>query len=310
MDRPEASHQSPPNSPIADDDKYVTMKKMRDLEFNVGELDSEYLMMQPSPVRLPKTFPGQLLEAERQFVFQPSVDESQLPDPIIPNQEMLRSVLYSLSTASTRLDVGGFDPLLCQSAVLDPSAEGSDYKPQPPPRRRKGHYARYSDDDLDTSSGATAHQTGQEWELPPTQPLRCTSQDSVTSPPSSERYLGHQPENSGLAQSSTQQQLPSPLLQDNIPTCGNPRGGYAEQFERLCQEFPDLNSWTCRVALEKHGGNLDLAREEVKVTQLMGMGFPYIDEDDCLQALSHCQGKMERAAMWLMEQSETIASRT
>ena len=53
-----------------------------------------------------------------------------------------------------------------------------------------------------------------------------------------------------------------------------------------------------------------MAQEEVKVRQLMNMSFLYIDKDDCHRALSHCQGKIKRATMWLMDQSETIASRT
>ena len=278
------------------------MKKMQELELGHAPWDSKYVMMSPSPVHLQEYFPGQLAVAEGKHIdFQPSVDESQLPDPIIPSQEMLHNVLYSRSAVGAGIDVGSFDPLLCRSSEMGAGQDGSGHVLRPLPRQRTGHHGAFPDGGFDSNSGPTGILMGQEWDPLPTQPFRRTSQDSgAPSSSSSERSLGH-PQGP-----SAQHQLFSPPT-----TSGNAaEKSLTEQFQALCKEFPDLNAMTCETSLTKHGGNLELAREEVKVRQLMGMSFPYIDEDDCRRALSHCQGKMERAAMWLMEQSETIASRT
>ena len=87
--------------------------EMQDLELGHAQWDSKYVMMSPSPVHLPE----QLAAAEgRHIDFQPSVDESQFPDPIIPSQEMLHNLLYSPPAVGTGIDVGSFDPLLCLSS--------------------------------------------------------------------------------------------------------------------------------------------------------------------------------------------------
>ena len=77
----------------------------------------------------------------------------------------------------------------------------------------------------------------------------------------------------------------------------------------LCKEFPDVEFRLCENAVRKSGGVLEKAREDIKVQQLLGMRFLYIKEEDCLRALTHCQGKMDRAAVWLIELSETISAR-
>ena len=77
----------------------------------------------------------------------------------------------------------------------------------------------------------------------------------------------------------------------------------------ICKEFPDVEFRLCENAVRKSGGVLEKAREDIKVQQLLGMRFLYIKEEDCLRALAHCQGKMDRAAVWLIELSETISAR-
>ena len=77
----------------------------------------------------------------------------------------------------------------------------------------------------------------------------------------------------------------------------------------ILREFPDVEVEVCIKVFNQAKGDLTLARTELKVHQLMEMGFPYIEEADCTRALDHCQGKTERAAAWLLELSETISAR-
>ena len=77
----------------------------------------------------------------------------------------------------------------------------------------------------------------------------------------------------------------------------------------LMAEFPDASQDMCRRALEKHKYDPKKAKEEVMIQLLMGMQIPCVDYNDCKRALSHCQWKMDRAAAWLLDQSDTILSR-
>ena len=77
----------------------------------------------------------------------------------------------------------------------------------------------------------------------------------------------------------------------------------------LMAEFPDASQDMCRRALEKHKYDPKKAKEEVMIQLLMGMQIPCVDCSDCKRALSHCQWKMDRAAAWLLDQSDTIMSR-
>lgn len=330
---PPSPSSSQPKSPISDNNKYVLMNKIKGMEISADQEDDEYLVMQPSPVHLP------LQMSAFQLDFHPSVDESQLPEPIIPNAEELRHVLYSQAPANARADVRAFDPLVDRSPeVMMPGSPGAAHqqastnlhsasssadiglgrnKPQPLPRHHKCHYAGYPSDMLDTSSEPMGLQLGQLREEPSAQllsqvtnPSSESSSSTSTTSLSPEWRIGYQQQYSRQPQPLPRQPR-SPPPQGNTDTSGGVGMSHtAEQLKTLCGEFPDLDSWTCQMALQKHGGNLECAREEVKVKQLMDMGFKYIDKDDCRRALSHCQGKMERAAMWLMEQSDTIARRT
>ena len=77
----------------------------------------------------------------------------------------------------------------------------------------------------------------------------------------------------------------------------------------LMAEFPDASQDMCRRAFEKHKYDPKKAKEEVMIQLLMGMQIPCVDYNDCKRALSHCQWKMDRAAAWLLDQSDTILSR-
>ena len=78
---------------------------------------------------------------------------------------------------------------------------------------------------------------------------------------------------------------------------------------RKDSEFSDSNSAVIRSALQKHGNDQDKARVEIRVSKLMDMGIPNINETDCVRALSHCQQKTDRAAEWLLQISDDIEER-
>ena len=83
----------------------------------------------------------------------------------------------------------------------------------------------------------------------------------------------------------------------------------SDALEKLRKEFPDMNIAFLQKVLVGCEGNFDLAIERIKVDQLLGFGLPYINEEDCLKALKHCQGKVDRAGAWLLEQNEIISNR-
>jgi serine/threonine protein kinase len=71
----------------------------------------------------------------------------------------------------------------------------------------------------------------------------------------------------------------------------------------LAKEFPDAGVELCRRALESHSFDIEQAREEIQVQILLGMRMPQTDSSDCRRALKHCQGKIDRAASWLVERN-------
>ena len=75
-------------------------------------------------------------------------------------------------------------------------------------------------------------------------------------------------------------------------------------------EFQSCAPAVCMQALKKHNHELNAAKEEIRVHMLMEMQIAYIDAEDCRRALSHCQQKIDRAALWLLEQSDDIERRT
>ena len=77
----------------------------------------------------------------------------------------------------------------------------------------------------------------------------------------------------------------------------------------LPEEFHDVSPATCRKIVDKNDGDIIRATKQLKVHQLMGMKLPFIEENDCVRALDHCQDKTDRAAVWLMDLSETISAR-
>ena len=79
------------------------------------------------------------------------------------------------------------------------------------------------------------------------------------------------------------------------------------RIQTLILFYPEFQSCTpeaCKQALKKHKYEVDVVRKEIRVHMLMEM--PHITTEDCRRALSHCQQKMDRAAAWLLEQSDDI----
>ena len=74
-------------------------------------------------------------------------------------------------------------------------------------------------------------------------------------------------------------------------------------------EFRDTDHHLCEKALEKYPNDVDKAKQEIKVELLLGMSLPYINREDCERALGHCRWNVERAGMWLMEQSMDISKK-
>ena len=115
---------------------------------------------------------------------------------------------------------------------------------------------------------------------------------------------------------SRPQGSPRQLLPHSIPesltgmdppatTTASPAGGCAI----LLAEFPDISPELCRQALECARYDLQKAREEVQIQLLLQMGMTFVTAEDCRRALSHCQWKVDRAALWLLEQSVEITTR-
>lgn len=77
----------------------------------------------------------------------------------------------------------------------------------------------------------------------------------------------------------------------------------ANLYNPLAEEFPDADAAMCLRALLEHGSDIEKAREEVQVQILLGMRIPNTDAEDCRRALNHCQGKIDRAASWLVERN-------
>jgi hypothetical protein len=77
----------------------------------------------------------------------------------------------------------------------------------------------------------------------------------------------------------------------------------------LVKEFPDTGVEVCHRALESHSSDIEKAREEIQVQILLGMRIPQTDASDCRRALKHCQGKIDRAASWLVERNLELDDR-
>ena len=91
--------------------------------------------------------------------------------------------------------------------------------------------------------------------------------------------------------------------------------GFSEneiRIQTLILSDPEFQSCTpevCKQALKRHKYEIEAAKEEIRVRMLMEMQVAYITAEDCRRALSHCQQKMDRAAAWLLEQSDDIERR-
>lgn len=80
-------------------------------------------------------------------------------------------------------------------------------------------------------------------------------------------------------------------------------------YKVIFKEFPNTSRSIFNRIAEQCDWNIETIRDKFKIRQLMEMHFPYIEETDCIRALEHCQGKVDRAAAWLIDVSETISAR-
>ena len=91
--------------------------------------------------------------------------------------------------------------------------------------------------------------------------------------------------------------------------------GFSEseiRIQTLILSDPEFQSCTpeiCMQALKKHKYEVEVAKEEIRVHMLMEMQVAHITAEDCRRALSHCQQKTDRAAAWLLEQSDDMERR-
>lgn len=106
---------------------------------------------------------------------------------------------------------------------------------------------------------------------------------------------------------SSTKPLTSPQPKSKLPLGTSP-AKERQDGQALVKDFPSVPFPVCCEALERHHGNIAAAREELQVHTLMAMGLPHITPDDCHRALHHCQGKMDRAASWLLEMSSILAA--
>ena len=72
------------------------------------------------------------------------------------------------------------------------------------------------------------------------------------------------------------------------------------------EEFEECDKEILKFALSHENYDVEHAKHYIRVQHLLGMLLPNITEDDCSKALLHCQQKVDRAALWLMEKSEEI----
>ena len=102
---------------------------------------------------------------------------------------------------------------------------------------------------------------------------------------------------------------PSPRAHSGAAAAFNEAGMRLQTLILSDPEFQSCTPEVCKQALEMHNYEMKAAKEEIRVHMLMEMQVAHIDPEDCRRALSHCQQKTDRAAAWLLEQSDDIERR-
>ena len=306
------------------------------LEFFSMQPTSGYVTMRPAstvinspdeiPSHLPLNDPPVRQESSSSIIDSPpSFDVNDLPAPILPTANALHQALYNkpLSSPLTK-----FDPLNSSAPPTNTVPDDDPVTPTTPPVSPLIHavptsksdqpslsdqvfqldeiVAEYSVLSLDDNkiSETTGSPIPPQFNIPTLSadnPLSPTHSDDAEKPPIPPR----------LKKRDTDSNAAQPI--DTKPTLAKSQTIVVQPtniIDTLRLEFPDVTLGALNAAVQNSQGNIEKARGEVKVHQLMGFGLPYIHEEDCRRALTHCQGKMDRAAAWLLEQSETISNRS
>ena len=95
---------------------------------------------------------------------------------------------------------------------------------------------------------------------------------------------------------------------NNNSTHPKPKPMSAGVDHPLAHEFPDVPPRVFRIVARYK--DMNRAREEIQVQILMGMNIPHTKAEDCRRVLKHCQGKIDRAASWLVEKNLNLAERS
>ena len=340
-DNPSSHNLAPPPPPRAsspDGPPKSQDSTGQSLEFFSMQPTSGYVTMRPASISSPDETPTHLplhnqpvrQESSSSIIDSPpSFDVNDLPAPILPTANALHQALYN-KPLSSPLSV--FDPLNPSVPPINTVPHDDPVAATTPPESQPIHAVPTSKSDQPSLSDQafqlddvveeckilrvdddneiceiTGSSTPPQFNiptLPANNPLSPTHSDDAEKPPIPPRlkkpntdthtlYIAQLSNTKpGLARSKTVAVQPTNMI------------------DNLHLEFPDVSHGALNTAVQNSQGNIEKARGEVKVHQLMGFGLPYIHEEDCRRALTHCQGKMDRAAAWLLEQSETISNRS
>ena len=100
---------------------------------------------------------------------------------------------------------------------------------------------------------------------------------------------------------------PPPLSPENVKVdIDKGRKGMKLKVMLADEEFSECDPDILTFALSHENYDVEHAKHYIRVQHLLGMLLPNITEDDCTRALLHCQQKVDRAALWLMEKSMQI----
>ena len=253
-----------------------------------SSVSDPYLPMHPSPYPAlpnnPTPFPPSpaLPSSDSESLHLRStspVDVTTLPHPFIDSTEKLQAVLYQRSDclAPGVSEAGSLEyphvPLPSRSIQVDVATAGY-------PEQTSGH-TQVNEQPLHSQYFLAGNPT----DLVPSEHEKL--HDSISSGQSSDHDSHMKPHHNT---SEEELQAMMALLKED-------------------EDFKETDTKICERVLRKYPKDLEMAKQEIKVELLLGMGLAYIQEQDCLRALGHCQWKVERAALWLMDQSHDIANR-
>lgn len=340
-DNPSSHNLAPPPPPRAsspDGPPKSQESTGQSLEFFSMQPTSGYVSMRPASICSPDKIPSHLplhdqpvrQESSSSIIDSPpSFDVNDLPAPILPTANALHQALYNKPLSSA---LSTFDPLDSLVPPGDTVPHDDPVTATTPPPSQSIHAMPTSksdqpslsdqvfqldkiveecsilrvgdDNEICETTGSPISPQFSTPTLPANNPLSPIHSDDAEKPPIPPRLKKRDKDSNSLYIAQPDNTIPALARSKTVtvkPT---------NMIDTLHLEFPDVTPGPLNTAVQNSQGNVEKAREEVKVYQLMGFGFPYIHEEDCRRALTHCQGKMDRAAAWLLEQSETISNRT